>query len=66
MALCILCSGKRRNEIIYFTPHKRHIVQNPSEAVISPFLDEKRQATLDGAFPCENYRKLSVQQAHAL
>ena len=61
----IICSGKGRNEKIYFIPQERYIV-HPNEAVISPYLNEKRQAILDGTFACENYRKMSMQQAHAL
>ena len=29
------------------------------------YLNEKRQAKLDGNFAYENYRKMSMQQAHA-
>ena len=61
----IICSGKGRNEKIYFIPQERYIV-HPNEAVISPYLNEKRQAILDGTFACENYRKMSMQQAHTL
>ena len=61
----IVCSGKERNEKIYFIPKERYIVY-PNEAVISPYLNEKRQAILDGTFACENYRQMSTQQAHAL
>ena len=49
----IICSGKGRNEKIYFVPQERYIV-HPNEAVISPYLNEKRQAILDGTFSCEN------------
>ena len=62
----IICSGKGRIEKIYFViPQERYIV-HPNEAVISPYLNEKRQAILDGTFACEKYRKMSMRQAHAL
>ena len=54
----IICSGKGRNEKIYFILQESYIV-HPYEEVILPYLNEKRQNIIDGTFACE-------KQAHAL
>ena len=41
--------------MVQVIPQEIYIV-NPNEAVISPYLNEKRQAILDGTFACENYK----------
>ena len=64
MALYVLEKGEMRRYTLSLK--KDTAIVHPNEAVISPYLNEKRQAILDGTFAFENYRKMSMQQAHAL